>query len=82
MSKESSPVVKGANEALAVGRSVDRLRSSSDSLDSVVLTDTTGTVGIIFIEQKEGIVVLMCAICLPPLLCASASAHVYIFCGF
>ena len=46
--------------------SSDRLRLSSESIprvqhhDEVILTETTGTVGLIFIEQKDGIVVLMC----------------------
>ena len=50
--------------------SSDRLRLSSESIprvqhhDEVILTETTGTVGLIFIEQKDGIVVLMCVV--PP----------------
>ncbi len=35
------------------------MRASAERLDEVVMSDATGTVGLIFIEQKDGIVVLM-----------------------
>jgi hypothetical protein len=37
-----------------------QLRGSAERLDEVVMSESTGTVGLIFIEQKDGIVVLMC----------------------
>jgi len=55
--QDSSPGLRGSS---------DRLSGNADSIprvqfhDEVVLTETTGTVGLIFIEQKDGIVVLMC----------------------
>jgi chromosome segregation ATPase len=38
-----------------------QLRGSHERLDEVPMSESTGTVGLIFIEQKDGIVVLMCA---------------------
>jgi hypothetical protein len=50
----------GGGSVIDLRGSAEDLRSSSDKLSEVVMSDSTGTVGLIFIEQKDGIVVLMC----------------------
>ena len=67
MSGKPSPDVKhsGGESATGLRSSADvidpqQLRGSAERLDEVVMSESTGTVGLIFIEQKDGIVVLMC----------------------
>ena len=70
MSQQVSP--DGATDLRGSGRSAgdlrgsaEDLRGSAERLAEVVMSESTGTVGLIFIEQKEGIVVLMCVGALP-----------------
>ena len=70
MSQQVSP--DGATDLRGTGRSAgdlrgsaEDLRGSAERLAEVVMSESTGTVGLIFIEQKEGIVVLMCVGALP-----------------
>jgi hypothetical protein len=69
MSQQSSANLKdsgggGSKNLAGSDGGVDQpsMRGSAERLDEVVLSDSTGTVGLIFIEQKDGIVVLMCVI--------------------
>ena len=58
--KSTEVVQSGGGSATDLRGSAEDLRSSSEKLGEVVMSDSTGTVGLIFIEQKDGIVVLMC----------------------
>ena len=62
MSAEPSSDLQRANGATGLRSSDDAVdtRASVERLDEVVMSESTGTVGLIFIEQKDGIVVLMC----------------------
>ena len=62
MSAEPSSDLQRANDATGLRSSDDAVdtRASVERLDEVVMSESTGTVGLIFIEQKDGIVVLMC----------------------
>ena len=61
--------LSGSGGAANAKDAVEDLRGSSERLGEVVMSESTGTVGLIFIEQKEGIVVLMCV---SALLCADS----------
>jgi hypothetical protein len=67
MSQQLSPdaQLSGDGGAPDLRGSAQELRGSSERLAEVVMSESTGTVGLIFIEQKEGIVVLMCVGALP-----------------
>jgi hypothetical protein len=67
MSQQASANLKdsgggGAKNLAGSEGGVDQsaMRGSAERVDEVVLSESTGTVGLIFIEQKDGIVVLMC----------------------
>ncbi len=58
--RDQSAIGASVNSAMG-SDTVDHqsMRASVERLDEVVMSDSTGTVGLIFIEQKDGIVVLM-----------------------
>jgi chromosome segregation ATPase len=67
MSEQPSPDLRGSGGQSAAGlrssagvSDPQQLRGSAERLDDIVMSESTGTVGLIFIEQKDGIVVLMC----------------------
>ncbi len=67
MSAAPSPDLQRSVGPTGLRSSEDALdtRASAERLDEVIMSESTGTVGLIFIEQKDGIVVLMC-VRLPP----------------